>query len=426
MAELTWAIYWLCILGVSLPTAVLGIEILASLFPTPALMPVPRRELPRFVVVIPAHNEGQLIAHTVAQVRRDISPGTKILVVADNCDDDTAAQARAVGAEVFERHEPSRPGKGFALAAAVQRLQREPPEVVVFWDADCRPSPGAIHELVRTAHHVSRPVQAVYLMEPPLRATTRDRISAFAFQLKNHIRPLGLRRLSLPCHLTGTGMAFPWSVIRRAPLATRSIVEDMELGIRLTLQGHPPTLCQAAVVYGDLPDDEGAARVQRTRWEHGSLRTAIEYIPRLIGAGMARAELMPLALGFDLCVPPLTLLVLMHGIVLLLQLAMFAAGVLSPLPLLLYLGELAIGSLLLCIAIRRFGARYVDRKTMLDIPRYVLWKLPVLAQFLVHREQRWIRTQRAHESVRAAPTLPSPSPFPTRHAPAADHEGVDP
>ena len=49
-------------------------------------------------------------------------------------------------------------------------------------------------------------------------------ISALAFLVKNQVRPRGLARLGLPCLLTGTGMAFPWAVIRGAPLASRARV----------------------------------------------------------------------------------------------------------------------------------------------------------------------------------------------------------
>ena len=31
--------------------------------------------------------------------------------------------------------------------------------------------------------------------------------------VRNRVRPRGLRRLGQPCHLTGTGMAFPWEVL---------------------------------------------------------------------------------------------------------------------------------------------------------------------------------------------------------------------
>ena len=51
--------------------------------------------------------------------------------------------------------------------------------------------------------------------------------AALAFLVKNWVRPRGLFQLGLPCLLTGTGMAFPWSVIAR--VQTSSPVEQAAL-----------------------------------------------------------------------------------------------------------------------------------------------------------------------------------------------------
>lgn len=58
-----------------------------------------------------------------------------IYVVADNCIDCTAEIAHAHGARVFERHDRSRVGKGFALSYLLRRIKREYDGYLVF-DAD--------------------------------------------------------------------------------------------------------------------------------------------------------------------------------------------------------------------------------------------------------------------------------------------------
>lgn len=57
---------------------------------------------PRVTVLVPAHDEGDRITATLAGLRGQTLPPTRIVVVADNCSDDTAQLARAAGAEVFE------------------------------------------------------------------------------------------------------------------------------------------------------------------------------------------------------------------------------------------------------------------------------------------------------------------------------------
>jgi cellulose synthase/poly-beta-1,6-N-acetylglucosamine synthase-like glycosyltransferase len=53
-------------------------------------------------VLIPAHDEGERITAGVSGLWRQTLPPTRIVVVADNCSDDTAFRAKAAGAEVFE------------------------------------------------------------------------------------------------------------------------------------------------------------------------------------------------------------------------------------------------------------------------------------------------------------------------------------
>lgn len=82
--------------------------------------------------------------------------------------------------------------------------------------------------------------------------------------------------------LTGTGMAIRWEVLKTTNLASGEIVEDMKLGLDLAIASYPPIFCPSAHITGRLPQKEQAATTQRTRWEHGHLQTAINYVPLLI------------------------------------------------------------------------------------------------------------------------------------------------
>ncbi len=57
---------------------------------------------PHITVLVPAHDEADRIAATLEGLRRQTLPPTRVVVVADNCSDETVAVARAAGAEVFE------------------------------------------------------------------------------------------------------------------------------------------------------------------------------------------------------------------------------------------------------------------------------------------------------------------------------------
>ncbi len=83
----------------------------------------------------------------------------------------------------------------------------------------------------------------VYNTEQPPNPTPKDSISALAFLVKNLVRPSGLKQLGFPSLLTGTGMAFPWLIIRSVSLAISNIFEDMQMSLELAIAGHPTVFC---------------------------------------------------------------------------------------------------------------------------------------------------------------------------------------
>ena len=71
----------------------------------------------RFQVVVPAHDEAPGIVSTVRSCLQLDYPKDlyEIMVIADNCEDQTAALARQEGANVVERYHPTDRSKGHAL-----------------------------------------------------------------------------------------------------------------------------------------------------------------------------------------------------------------------------------------------------------------------------------------------------------------------
>jgi len=275
MLGVSWALGGLASL-LAILVAVFLLEIIAGILPlrrvTTTVAPGDRKLRPRVAVLIPAHNESAGIRATLDDIRAQIGSSDRLLVVADNCTDRTAVVAAAAGAEVVERHDLTRIGKGYALDHGLQHLRAEPPQIVVFVDADCRLLPGAIERLALASSVTGRPVQALYLMTSPDHGTINYRVAEFAWRARNWIRPLGLSSLGLPCRLTGAGMAFPWDVIRSVELASAEIAEDQKLGPDLTLAGHAPLFCPSAVVTSQFPTSAEGAKTQRQRWEHGPSR----------------------------------------------------------------------------------------------------------------------------------------------------------
>ena len=298
----------ICGLGLLVPCLVLFLECMAALFPFSEQNTEENIQNIKVAVLVPAHNEEVIIRSTLMDLKCKLKKEHKVIVIADNCTDKTADIARTVGATVIERNDAKHRGKGYALDYGLKFLEQEPPEVVVFIDADCFVRQGSIEKLTQLAIATKRPVQATYLMSKPALSSAKDSVSAFAFKVKNKVRLLGLKKLGLPCTLVGTGMAFPWSAIRAVNLANGDIVEDMKLGLDLNIAGYPPLFCPTAAVTGCLPQQTQAAKTQRTRWEHGHLQTLLTYVPKLIEASVKQTRIDLLASALDLCVPPLSLL----------------------------------------------------------------------------------------------------------------------
>jgi cellulose synthase/poly-beta-1,6-N-acetylglucosamine synthase-like glycosyltransferase len=188
-------------------------------------------------------------------------------------------------------------------------------------------------------------------------------------------------------------MAFPWLVIRQAPLASGNIVEDMQLGLDLAIAGSPPVFCRDAKVTGILPQQQEAAKGQRTRWEHGHLQTLLTQVPRLLKASLEQRRFDLLALALDLSVPPLSLLVIIWaGITGVALLAGIWGAIWIPLILLAIAGIMILVSIVGAWA--KFGRGEISALTLLAVPFYILWKIPLYLAFLVQRQTKWIRTDR--------------------------------
>lgn len=379
----------------SAPAWIFCTEVLVGLWPREKGKPQGTDRPIRMAIIVPAHDESLGIAETVIHLRGTLGANDRLLVIADNCTDDTAAKARGAGAEVIERMNATERGKGFALSYASGELGRDPPDVVVVMDADCRVQSGTLRELAALAHSKNRPVQAVYLMERARSGGALSGISAFAFLVRNWVRPLGMKRLGFPCLLTGTGMAFPWELFRDAPATHGFLVEDLLMGHELALLGAPPLLDDSTRVDSSLPEADAASFKQRRRWEHGQLTVLKTIAPRLLGAGILRLNPGLLALALDATVPPLALLVVLELATVSISLVGFWLGG-AVLPLTIALATFATMTTVVLLAWFTHGRKLLTPRELLSIPGYILWKIPLYRSFLktgAHRD--WERTDRS-------------------------------
>jgi len=233
-------------------------------------------------------------------------------------------------------------------------------------------------------------------MRAPAGAGIKTQTAEFAWAMKNLVRPTGLRRLRMPCHLTGSGMAFPWPLIRSATLATGHIVEDLKLGIDLARSGTPPLFCPYALVTSEFPLSSVGEASQRTRWEHGHLSVILSEAPGLAWDSLIRFDPNLLALAFDVMVPPLALLTLLVGAAWAAAcIAFLLTKALLPLAMASAAALLLAASVLLAWSI--YGRNIVSLHKLAFAAIYAPLKLPLYLKFLFTRQTAWVRSKRDRE-----------------------------
>ncbi|MDX3899210.1 MAG: glycosyltransferase [Sphingobium sp.] len=383
---------WLVCFGVAIPVGVLALECFVG---TPAGRGAESSAAPPFMVLMPAHDEAAGIGRSVADVLAQLRPCDRLLVVADNCADDTAAIARRLGAWVIERHDPTLRGKSHALEYGRAFMTREPfwrsagPAVVLIVDADCSPEPGALARLAAASAARGSVVQGAYLLVPPPGATPVVRMSCFAFMVKNLVRQIALRRLTGAALLQGSGMAFPVAIFEGINWSDDSLVEDLDMGLRLLLAGTHVTF-EERVTFLSGASSQGGTAGQRRRWEHGMMQSMRIFVPRLLWAALSgRPRLIFLAL--DQIVPPTVLLLLIAAVT---TCAGVIVGGLATPVLLLLACDLALAAGLLAAWLRH-GRGLLPARDIGACVRYIIWKLPIFAQFVTRRQRQWVRTERA-------------------------------
>lgn len=369
---------------------------LLSRRPPAPVGPAPSR---RFDIVVPAHNEEAGIARTVENLSRVDWPGAqrRILVVADNCSDATAARASEAGATVLERHDTERRGKGYALAHAFEKSLADGfADAVVVIDADTVVSPNLLAAFARRLEAGAQAAQAHYGVMNPT-ASWRTRLMTVALGMFHKVRSLGRERLGVSCGLRGNGMCFTHAVLRQVPHDAFSIVEDLEYGIRLGRAGHRVHYAGEAEVLGEMVSSEKASRSQRRRWEGGRVQMMkLHGVPLLRDAVGKRSGLL-LDLAMDVMVPPLSWVVLGVGGAWLVAAGLSAwAG--RPLVSLwaASAGVLGVGAYVL----RGWWVSGVGPRGLLDLmwaPIYVVWKVWLMLRGPEEKKGEWVRTARETE-----------------------------
>jgi cellulose synthase/poly-beta-1,6-N-acetylglucosamine synthase-like glycosyltransferase len=344
----------------------------------------------RLAAVIPAHDEAGLIGRCVTSIAASTASGAQceIVVVADNCVDETARLASEAGARVLVRCDPARRGKGYALRYAFDWLRAEGIDAFLVVDADSIVSPNLIPEVAARLSAGAAAVQCRYRVANDS-ASFRTRLMDVAFLAFNVVRPKGRSGWGLSAGIMGNGFALHAEILQRVPYHADSIVEDLEYHLRLVASSECVEFIDQATVFGDIPPDGDAARTQRSRWEGGRLRMAREWVPRL-AAGVARGQWRLLESLVDLVTLPLTY-----------QILLLCVALFLPPPFRAYAAVgLGLTAVHVLVASLLGGHPWKTLLALGAAPFYILWKVTTLAGVVSasRRGAHWVRTGRDNDA----------------------------
>ena len=363
----------------------------------------------KFVVLIPAHNESLVLGAALGSLNRLDYPADayRLVVIADNCADDTATIAAKRGATPLIRFNDAERGKGFALEWALKELgvggEAKAPalagfdfDAVVILDADTQVSPHLLSTFEAGLNAGNGAMQVRYEVLN-VGESWRTRLMSCALALAHIVKPLGREQLRLSDGLKGNGMCFARPVVEAVRWSGASITEDIEYTLRLCRAGIRIAFLPEAAVWAQMPTTGAQSVSQRKRWEGGRYQLLTKVAPQLLIEGFRKRDRILRDRAIELIIPPFAemfaLPIALLGISAAVALAtrwrsaeIYAAGWLI---------------ILFLQALYLFGGLWVARvpsRVALSIfaaPAYIVWKIGVYGVMAVSRSAGgWKRTER--------------------------------
>ena len=349
----------------------------------------------RFMVIIPAYNEELLLEKLLKSLaQQDYQSNLmSVVVVADNCSDETANVGRKNGALVLERCDPDHRGKGYAIKHALDNTSFKDYDAIFIVDADSVVSSNTLKNLDLTIQEGARIIQCYNGLANP-NDSWFTRLMHVSRTFGNEILGPGKEKMALSSSLMGNGMCFVRDVLNKYGWHAFTVGEDVEYFANMALQGERIAFANKARVYHRESVDLQQATPQRLRWSSGRFAVSTKYGLRLLFNGFTRGRLLLIDAALHLILPNPSL-----GISL--TVLLFLSCVIFPrLPYRWFLLSLFLILAILQVGFFLIGVLYVEdkRKKLMAIflaPVFLFWKsgLDLLSIIGVGRKS-WVRTER--------------------------------
>ena len=218
------------------------------------------------VILIAARDEAGVIGQTVAALIPHLRewPEARLWIVADNCSDNTAAEALLEGVNVSSRS-GGKASKGAVLEWWLNNYRSEwkSDEIVVVLDADSQIQTGTL-EALKNAFETG--ADAVQAFVKPLATTQSGRLAGWSEVLMQLVDDTTRTRYGWQIPLRGTGMAIKAELLAELAPQLHTLAEDLELDVLLALKKANIMFLSEAVIFDPKPQKERGVANQRARW----------------------------------------------------------------------------------------------------------------------------------------------------------------
>ena len=251
----------------------------------------------RFMAIIPAHNEEEVVANLIESLKNQNYNKElyDIYVIADNCTDRTAQVAREAGAIVYERFDPEKKTKGFALDWFLQQKIKEdaPYDALCVFDADNIVDKDFIKNMNKKLCQGEDVVQGYRDIKNPADNWITSGYALFYWTMHRFYH-LARYNVGLSPLLNGTGFMVRFDCIKPRGWKTVTLTEDIEFSLQRIIKGKKLGWATDAIVYDEQPTGFKQSWSQRSRWTVGHMQCIKEYTKKLAVAVKENKSMMNL------------------------------------------------------------------------------------------------------------------------------------
>ena len=240
-------------------------------------------EIPKtfFAVVIPARNEERVVGHTIRSLRSLQYPTDlyDIIVIADNCTDQTELFARREGVKVYARNDFSRRSKAHAMKWLFDQESfiEKKYDAICILDADASLAPDFLNAMdaeIRDGYEI---VQGRCGSSNPYDSTTSGFMTALA-SVENRLWYLPQATRNRSGFYIGTGVCITLDRIAKTGWNISTLVEDAEFSIQTVLKGGFVRYCDHARYYVEQVTTWRELWKQQRRWRTGQIDCLKRYL----------------------------------------------------------------------------------------------------------------------------------------------------